>query len=286
MKKHKKLAITVLAVLLSAVLISVLIAIDNSRVVVSEYNVESAKIPSAFEGFKIAQISDLHNGEGEYNEKILKSIADLSPDIIVFTGDMIDSRYTNIENALELARKAIEIAPCYYVTGNHEDRVQDYDKLESGLKALGVTVLRDENVKLKRDNGEINLIGIDDPMFTLPYGDSNEGARAVIYESLKYLIDSEAYNLVLCHRPEAFEEYCELKADLVLCGHAHGGQIRLPIIGGLYAPNQGAFPEYEAGLFTNGATTMIVSRGIGNNLFPPRMNNPPEIVMITLSVSE
>ncbi|MBO5287380.1 MAG: metallophosphoesterase [Clostridia bacterium] len=241
-------------------------------------------ISKKLEGFKIAQISDLHNTQiGEDNCKIIEKLKEISPDIIAITGDLIDSRNTSIEIALSLVKQAQEIAPCYYVTGNHEDRVEDYPILEQGLKALGVTVLRSESTIIDYNGEKINLIGIDDPMFDLPYGDSNEGARMMIYEDLKGLIDNNYYNLVLSHRPEAFEEYTQLKANLVLCGHAHGGQIRLPFLGGVLAPNQGFFPKYEEGRFDSGNTTMIVSRGIGNSLFPFRVNNTPEIVVVTLS---
>ena len=254
----------------------------NTALELNKHTIESNKIPKAFDGYKIAQVSDLHNAEiGEENERLLGMIEAACPDIIAITGDMIDSRRTDVETALDFAEKAVKLAPCYYVNGNHELRVSEYEELKKGLLKLGVVVLENESTKINIKNQEITVIGISDPSL-----EANElwsvEAEVVNNHLCGLTKDDENYKLVLSHRPELLEIYCEAGADLVLTGHAHGGQIRLPFVGGVIAPHQGFFPEYDGGLYIKEETNMIVSRGIGNSLFPLRFNNRPEVVLIEL----
>lgn len=194
---------------------------------------------------------------------------------------MIDSRKTDVAAALHFAGEAVKIAPCYYVTGNHEARASEYDALKTGLIKLGVTVLENEKTEVERDGEKITLIGVKDPSFSSDYLFHDE--EAIMEAQLKALVDKDdGFTLLLSHRPELFDVYVTCNADLVLSGHAHGGQFRLPFIGGLAAPNQGLFPKYDAGLFSEGKTKMLVSRGIGNSIFPFRFNNRPEIILIEL----
>ena len=254
----------------------------NTALELNKYVIESEKIPKAFDGYKIAQISDLHNAEiGAENEELLAMIEAADPDIIAITGDMIDSRRTNVETALDFAEKAVKFAPCYYVNGNHELRVSEYEELKKGLLKLGVVVLENESTKINIKNQEITVIGISDP--SLEANELWSVEAEVVNNHLGELIKADDnYKLVLSHRPELLEIYCEAGADLVLTGHAHGGQIRLPFVGGVIAPHQGFFPEYDGGLYIKEETNMIVSRGIGNSLFPLRFNNRPEVVLIEL----
>ena len=246
------------------------------------YAVTSEDLPESFDGYRIAHVSDLHNAEmGDDNEKLLAMLRDGGPDLIAITGDLIDSRNTDVEVALRFAEEAVKIAPCYYVTGNHEARVSEYSELKEGLTELGVVVLEGERVELEQSGETITLIGVNDPSFQTDYlfGDS----ETVMQGSLQELIHKEDdYTVLLSHRPELFKVYVESGADLVLSGHAHGGQFRLPFVGGLVAPNQGLFPEYDAGLYTEENTNMIVSRGIGNSILPFRFNNRPEVIFIEL----
>ena len=254
----------------------------NTALEVNEYEMISNRIPEAFSGFRIAQISDLHNTQfGEGNEGLLSLLAQTDPDIIVITGDLIDSRHTDIEIALEFCESAIEIAPVYYVTGNHEARVTEYEDLKNGLEENGIVILENEKVRLSRDEEYITLMGIQDPSFTTDYlfGDAESVAAATLSE---FQNESDRYTVLLSHRPELFNVYVDSQIDLVFSGHAHGGQFRLPFIGGLVAPNQGFFPEYDAGLFSKENTTMVVSRGAGNSIIPLRFNNRPEIVVVEL----
>ncbi len=273
--------------LLAAIIVILLILViwtvwSNTALELNTYTITNNNVPSGFDGFRIAHVSDLHNAEiGNDNEKLIDMLNQSEPDIIAITGDIIDSRNTDIEAALKFAEKAVNIAPCYYVTGNHEARIEEYENLKLRLAELGVTVLEDERLELERSGEEIAILGVNDPSFQTDYlfGDSAK----IINDTLKTLTsESDTYTVLLSHRPELFEVYTEYNLNLVLSGHAHGGQFRLPLIGGLAAPNQGLFPKYDAGLYSDKGTNMIVSRGIGNSLFPFRFNNRPEIILIEL----
>ena len=259
---------------------------ENKALEVSSYSVSSADLPESFSGFRIAQVSDLHNTEfGEGNEKLLKLLREAKPDISVITGDLVDSYHTDVEVSVRFARKAMEIAPCYYVTGNHEARIAGFDRLKEGLEAAGVTVLENEKITLEREGERITLMGVDDPSFLTDYltGDS----EAVMQAALESLVEeTDGYTVLLSHRPELFETYAQNGIDLVFSGHAHGGQFRLPLVGGLASPNQGLFPKYDSGLYTQGSTHMLVSRGLGNSIIPLRFNNRPEVIVAELLCSQ
>ncbi len=282
MKKRNKKVFLVVSLLVLISLIAWTIW-GNTALEVNEYEIQSDRIPEAFTGFRIAQVSDLHNAEfGENNSKLIELISQTDPDMIVITGDLIDSRHTDIEIALEFARQAIKISPVYYVTGNHEARVREYEDLKMGLVEAGVVVLENQKVEITREGESFTLMGIDDPSFQEDYlfGDSESVARQAI-ENLQN--ESDGYTILLSHRSELFDLYVETEMDLVFSGHAHGGQFRLPFLGGLVAPNQGVFPKYDAGLFSEENTTMIISRGVGNSIIPVRFNNRPEIILVTLN---
>ena len=283
MQGRKQKKIMLLTVLFAALLGLLLWTLwGNTALELNAYTVKSEKLPAAFQGYRIVHISDLHNAQmGENNEKLLKMIGQAKPDMIAITGDLVDSRDTDIPVALDFAAKAMEIAPCYYVTGNHEARIPAYAQLRKGLQELGVTVLENAAVEIERESEKIGLIGVDDPSFQTDYlfGD----AETVLRDALQKLNEQDTYAVLLSHRPELFDMYVESGVDLVLTGHAHGGQFRLPWIGGLAAPNQGLFPQYDAGIYTEKQTNMMVSRGIGNSIIPIRFNNRPEVILITLS---
>ena len=270
--------VVVLAVGLAA--LAVWTAWGNTALELNTYTVQSDRLPVAFNGYRIAQVSDLHNDEmGEGNENLLSVLREAAPDIIVITGDLIDSRRTNIDVALHFATEAMKIAPCYYVTGNHEARISDYDRLREGLTETGVVVLEDEKVSIQKDGESIAVLGVADPSFC---ADFMTAEAETVGRVLDGLAEENRYTVLLSHRPELFELYREKGMDLVFSGHAHGGQFRLPFVGGLAAPDQGLFPKYDGGLYTEGDTNMIVSRGIGNSLFPFRFNNRPEVVLTQL----
>lgn len=279
-KKRKSIILAVVAAILFALIAWIIWG--NTALELNTYTISSSKLPQSFDGYRIAHVSDLHNTEiGKDNEKLLAMLRDADPDMIAITGDLIDSRNTDIEVALQFVREAVKIAPCYYVTGNHEARVNEYGELKAGMEAAGVTLLEDAQTEISMEGETITLIGVNDPSHQTDYlfGD----AESVMNAKLEELhADSDGYTILLSHRPELFDTYADHGMDLVLSGHAHGGQFRLPFIGGLVAPNQGLFPEYDAGIYTDGNTNMLVSRGVGNSILPFRINNRPEVILIEL----
>ena len=283
----KKKRIIVFAVVVAILLVLFIwSAWGNTALELNTYMISSGRLPEAFDGYRVAHISDLHNTEmGKDNKKLLDMLWEAKPDIIAITGDLIDSRNTDIEVALEFTGAAMEIAPCYYVTGNHEARVSEYDELKEGLKEQGVVVLDDERIELEQSGEIIALLGVNDPSFQTDFlfGDS----ETVMESNLQEISDAEnEFTILLSHRPELFEVYTESKMDVVLSGHAHGGQFRLPFVGGMVAPNQGLFPKYDAGLYTEESTNMIVSKGIGNSILPLRFNNRPEVILIEFKFND
>ncbi|MDQ0113939.1 putative MPP superfamily phosphohydrolase [Paenibacillus harenae] len=261
---------------------------ENNAITTSTLRMQSDKLPSGFDRYRIVQLSDLHSKMfGDNQRRLVRKVSKLKPDLIVVTGDLVDARRYNAENSLTAMREMLKLAPVYFVTGNHERRSGRYDQLEEGLIELGVHVMRNAGETIKLGDGSFRLIGIDDPAFYGYMG--SQGADERIRKALDS-IDEEANNkkegsftVLLSHRPELFDVYTYNHIDLTFSGHAHGGQIRLPFLGGLIAPNQGYFPRYDAGKFESGSSTMVVSRGLGNSLFPLRVFNRPEVIMVELT---
>ena len=280
MKRKKKNVRIIVAVFLLVLVIWTVWG--NTALELNRYTVSSDRVPDAFDGYRIAHISDLHNTEmGKENERLLRMLKEAEPDMIAITGDLIDCRRTDMEVALQFTGAAMEIAPCYYVTGNHEARIAEYDELKERLTEQGVIVLEDARINLEQSGETIVLMGVNDPGF--PTDSLGDDSGTVMTRKLQALSqDDDGFTILLSHRPELFASYVDSSIDLVLSGHAHGGQFRLPFVGGVLVPNQGWFPEYDAGLFEEKATTMIVSRGIGNSVFPFRINNRPEVILVEL----
>ncbi len=275
-------AIVTVTVLVILTLILLWIFWADKALELNQYVISSADIPAEFDNFRIAHISDLHNTQlGKDNEDLITMLKNSDPDIIAITGDLIDSRNTDIDVSLKFAEEAVKIAPCYYVNGNHEARTSEYSKLKAGLEKLGVYVLENEKIKIELGESSLTVIGVNDPSFNTDYlfGDST----AVMNGQLDSLCEeSDSYTVLLSHRPELFDTYVKYGIELILSGHAHGGQFRLPFIGGVFAPNQGFFPKYDSGIYSSDDTNMIVSRGLGPSVFPLRFNNRPEMILIEL----
>lgn len=250
---------------------------ENNAIVVTHYDIKSKKLPTS-NGYKILHLSDLHNKSfGKNQEKLVKIVENIKPNIIVITGDIIDSRKYNEIPSLKLVKQLTQISPVYYVTGNHEARTDRFYSLEKKLSKYNVNVLRNKRIEVKQKNYKINILGIDDYAF---FNGVNEYKN--VLEKLTNGLDRTNFTLLLSHRPEKVKYYIDYPIDLVLAGHSHGGQIRLPFIGGLVAPAQGILPKYTFGLYEEGNLKMIVNRGLGNSLFPQRLFNRPEVVVITL----
>ncbi len=282
-KKQKMQGVmTVLLILLVA--LSIWIYWGNTSIQTTQIRINSERIPVSFNGFRIVHVSDLHNAEfGANQSRLIGAVKDASPDLIAITGDLIDSRHTDIEKAMDFINSAVRIAPVYYVTGNHEARTKEYAKLEAQMSEAGIVILKDEGTIIEWGGDSIRLLGLNDPSFALE--DNRLGDNAVIIDTKLKSIPSESneYTILLSHRPELFDVYVTNSIDLVLSGHAHGGQVRLPFVGGLVVPNQGFFPVYSEGVYEKDQTRMVVSRGLGNSIVPVRVNNRPELVIVILA---
>lgn len=268
-------------VLIIVITILVWMIWGNITVGVTRYSVENERLPAVFDHYKIAVVSDLHNAElGEDNKRLVSAIEKEKPDMIAITGDLVDSGRTDIGVAENLIRQLAMTAPCYYVTGNHEAWIgEQYQKLEKILLNEGVVILHDQSVSMTKNDETIQIVGLDDPDFT----DRDSSIQESMLErKLEEMELTGEFCILLSHRPEVFNAYVAENIDLVLCGHAHGGQFRILGVGGLVAPNQGLLPKYDAGEYSENNTTMIVSRGIGNSVIPVRINNRPEIVVVEL----
>lgn len=283
-KKLKKKGVIILSVILSILLVitSWTIWVNHSPEIVQVY-VKSENLPQEFDGFTIVQITDFHNVKiGKNNGKVISLVKQANPDVIAITGDLIDSKITKEEVSISLVQRLVQIAPCYYVTGNHEARKDStYAYLEKTLLSLGVTVLHDQVAKIGSGEKSINIIGLDDKSFYMQEEKPTD-EEAQIETRLANICPEQGFNLLLAHRPETIDIYSKFNIDLVLSGHAHGGQWRLPFIGALFAPGQGFFPEYTNGLYKVNGTQLYVSKGLGNTTIPFRFNNRPEVSVITL----
>jgi len=268
--RRKKVKIVLLLILLIIFLYS-----ENNLIYISKISIQSEKIPKSFQRYKIVHLSDFHNKSFlNYGKRVAEKVKALNPDIIVFTGDLIDSRRYKEEVSLNFMKELVKIAPVYYVNGNHEIRSGKFSSLEQGLKEIGVNILRNTNESISKNGEEIYIMGIDDPLYK-PLNKTLQGAMKNLQHS--------SFKILLAHRPEYISEYSSYNLDLIFSGHAHGGQVRLPFIGGLVAPGQGVFPKYTNGKYEIDNTSMVVSRGLGNSLFPQRLFNRPQIIEVTLS---
>ena len=253
-------------------MVIILLYISNSWIQTTQITVESDRVPVSFDGLKILQISDLHDAVfGDNQEKLVKKIKKTEPDLIFITGDLIDSNRYDLDQSLDLVREIMDLSPIYYVTGNHEIATNDIDNIKTSLTELGVNVLSNEENIIKRNGEVIRIIGIEDPLNGI-----------LVNDALSQFEHNDLFTLVLSHRPETFQDYVDYEMDVVFSGHAHGGQFRLPGLGGLVAPGQGLFPVYTAGMYTENTTHMVVSRGLGNSVIPIRIFNSPEIILVTL----
>lgn len=275
--KHKK--IRILIIIAS---ISLFCVWQNNHIIITKVSHVNAKIPEEFNGYTIVQISDLHNKKfGKNQEYLLEKIRTISPDIIVITGDLIDRRKYDLNTAIIFINGAMKIAPVYYVSGNHEAWSNDYKNISQRLLSCGVQILDDSKVKLIKGEAEVEILGLSDPDFlTSHYIDGTDSSK--LEEQLMCLSDDSVFQILLSHRPELFDLYVNKNIDLIFSGHAHGGQVRMPFIGGLVAPDQGLFPKYTSGVHVQNQSTLLVSRGLGNSIIPVRIFNRPEIVAVTL----
>ncbi|WP_243147904.1 MULTISPECIES: metallophosphoesterase [unclassified Coprococcus] len=262
-----------MAITLSIVIVIILFCnFQNKHLETTHYTYAAEQLGADLEGYRIVQISDLHNAKfGKNNQKLVGRIRECEPDMIVLTGDLVDSNHTNVDRAVQFVDEIVKICPVYYVTGNHEYWLEksEYDELMDGLIGAGVVILDDQVVEISRGDAKFRLVGLDDKSLA-------DGTLEAL------LSDEKELTVVLAHEPQYFARYAGTGVDLVLSGHAHGGQFRLPFVGGIVAPDQEFLPEYTSGEYYMDGTEMIVSRGLGNSVIPVRLFNYPEIVCVEL----
>ena len=288
-KKYIKPAI----VLLIVIALLLFCSYQNRHLETTYYTYKAEQFGADLEGYRIVQISDLHNAKfGKHNQKLVDRVRECEPDMIVLTGDLVDSNHTNVDRAVQFVDEIVKICPVYYVTGNHEYWLEasEYDELMSGLADAGVVILDNQVVEISRGDAKFRLVGLDDRSLsdgTLEALLSDESIRNDQAGQKEETADNEnsekkEFTVVLAHEPQYLARYAGTGVDLVLSGHAHGGQFRLPFVGGIVAPDQGFLPEYTAGEYYMNGTEMIVSRGLGNSVIPVRLFNYPEIVCVEL----
>ena len=280
MKKQKYIKLTIA---LSIVIVIILFCnFQNKHLETTHYTYAAEQLGADLDGYRIVQISDLHNAKfGKNNQKLVDRIRECEPDMIVLTGDLVDSNHTDVDRAVQFVDEIVKICPVYYVTGNHEYWLEksEYDELMDGLIGAGVVILDDQVVEISRGDAKFRLVGLDDKSLadgTL--GTLLNNTHNVVHEDS----DEREFTVVLAHEPQYLARYASSGVDLVLSGHAHGGQFRLPVVGGIVAPDQGFLPGYTAGEYYMNGTEMIVSRGLGNSVIPVRLFNYPEIVCVEL----
>ena len=288
-KKYIKSAI----VLLIVIALLLFCSYQNRHLETTYYTYKAEHLDAEFDGYRIVQISDLHNAKfGKDNQKLVDRIRECEPDMIVLTGDIVDSNHTNVDRAVQFVDEIVKICPVYYVTGNHEYWLEasEYDELMSGLTGAGAVILDDQVVEVSKGDAKFRMVGLDDRSLsdgTLGTLLSDESIRNNQAEQKEETADNEdsgekELTVVLAHEPQYLARYAGTGVDLVLSGHAHGGQFRLPFVGGIVALDQGFLPEYTSGEYYMNGTEMIVSRGLGNSVIPVRMFNYPEIVCVEL----
>ena len=252
---------------------------ENNVIDAEEIAVSSARLPSAFDGFRVVVISDLHGKEfSPDNEELVAAVAAAEPDLIALTGDLGDENADPETVAAQMA-PLTALAPTYYVSGNHEWVMEDPWGFFGLLEENGVKVLHNAWETLTVDGETIVLAGVDDP--NGPWDQKTpEQLVAEIRASL-----GDPYILMLAHRNEQLDMWSDLDVDTVLCGHGHGGIVRLPFVGGVLGQGRQLFPEYTNGLYTQGRTQMVVSRGLGNSGLPFRLFNRPHLPIVVLQTN-
>lgn len=259
---------------------------------VTKYVVENKKVPKEFDGYNIVQISDLHSKLfGENNKKLIQKIKSLNPDIVVVTGDLIDGENNNYNVALDFMKEISKLYRVYYIIGNHEQKSlikkykDEYKDYFNKLHQIDFVNLDNNKVEIVNGDSNINLYGLTVPYSCYKYLFDNQETTSIDIDFLEEKlgkVDREQFNILLAHTPFYFDEYEKWGADLTLCGHVHGGIVRLPLVGGLLSPDRKFFPKYDLGEYTKNKSTMIVSKGLGGSKVLIRVNCKPEIVNIKL----
>lgn len=278
-KKHRGRGCLTALIILALIAAAAAFLIKDSRddLEISRYEVKSQKLPESFDGFKIVQLSDLHGAEfGEDGMELVEKVKELEPDMIALTGDFVTDE-GDLAAVEKLAARLVKLCPVYFVSGNHEFGSGLAVKVRNILERAGVKYLSNEYLTISRGEDGILLGGVEDPLAYADMLSPDELAQKMNDAA------PDAFKILLGHRNYWMTEYPELPVDLIFCGHAHGGLIRIPGVGGLIGTDRRLFPDFDAGEYNNGRYTLIVSRGLGNSVPIPRVFNRPEIVCVELS---
>lgn len=278
-KKHRGRGCLTALIILALIAAAAAFLIKDSRddLEISRYEVASQKLPESFDGFKIVQLSDLHGAEfGEDGMELVEKVKELEPDIIALTGDFVTDE-GDLAAVEKLAARLVKLCPVYFISGNHEFGSGLAVKVRNILERAGVKYLSNEYLTISRGEDGILLGGVEDPLAYADMLSPDELAQKMNDAA------PDAFKILLGHRNYWMTEYPELPVDLIFCGHAHGGLIRIPGVGGLIGTDRRLFPDFDAGEYNNGRYTLIVSRGLGNSVPIPRIFNRPEIVCVELS---
>lgn len=278
-KKHRGRGCLTALIILALIAAAAAFLIKDSRedLEISRYEVASQKLPESFDGFKIVQLSDLHGAEfGEDGMELVDKVGSLEPDMIALTGDFVTDE-GDLAAVEKLAARLVKLCPVYFISGNHEFGSGLAVKVRNILERAGVKYLSNEYLTINRGDDEILLGGVEDPLAYADMLSPDELAQKMNDAA------PDAFKILLGHRNYWMTEYPELPVDLIFCGHAHGGLIRIPGVGGLIGTDRRFFPDFDAGEYNNGRYTLIVSRGLGNSVPIPRIFNRPEIVCVELS---
>lgn len=261
-------------------LLAVFLYGENNWIGVTVIEKEFENLPAGFDGFNIVQLSDIHNKAfGKGSKRLIEEVEDLEPDMVVVTGDLVDAKKGKINDSIYMMEELAKKYQVYFVSGNHEWNSKSGEAIIRALEDVGVKVLRNDTMEIRRKNSIIYMAGIDDPAMDSGGGYQNFEKRLKDLENQE---NKDEFSILLSHRPEKFDLYAAEGFDLSFCGHAHGGQFRIPLLGGLIAPNQGFFPKYTSGLYERQGSFMIVSRGLGNSIVPQRIFNRPQIISLVL----
>lgn len=244
-----------------------------------EYTYSSEKLPAEFDGFRVAQVSDLHNRR--LND-LADTVAEYSPDVILITGDLVGRSDTDLSVAVTTVKELCTVAPVYYSNGNHEAELDLYDELIRDLRSMSVQILDNSGVEIERSGAKIRICGASDPAFDNKSDNPEDNLPFVSANVKKAIGEHEDFTVLMAHRPEFGDVYEEHGADVVFAGHAHGGAVCLPFGKPVFAPGQGLFPTYTSGLHKFGDTALVISRGLGDSTVPFRMNCSYELVICTL----
>lgn len=249
---------------------------ENVSIQTERFTVTLASLPKEFDGLRLAVLADLHGRQfGQDSAALLQAVKKARPDLICLTGDLFDE---NTERSVlpPLLKGLTDLAPVCYVTGNHEWQVEGLRQLLASMEAAGVVVLQNEYALLRRGEAALVVAGVDDPC-----GPADKKTPRALVEEIHADLGDPCI-LMLSHRNDELPLWAGLGVDLVLSGHCHGGVIRLPFLGGVFGTEHRLFPKYDGGLYRSAGTTLFVSRGLGLGRLPFRLNNRPQLAVLTL----